>query len=239
MDFTLTTISPSDGFSKCRNKFYSSRAIDSFLNIVESNKKGKEKLKEWMMEKQRAFDLVVTLVSEEMEGLKGYMKLNMNEVTSEFLEKFCITEVTQKFDEASPTVHHILQAACQTEHAAHENTLKTPELVSPSRYILDDVELMIPQVPYTYSITTLLNYPTTWSANQCPRRTPETGPQFEQTTMELQPNPLSPMDLIVNKPVRMIHSRKAVCDGGGGPLGHPKIYINLDQPGPCACQCSP
>jgi hypothetical protein len=22
---------------------------------------------------------------------------------------------------------------------------------------------------------------------------------------------------------------------GGGPLGHPKIYINLDKPGPHAC----
>ena len=32
--------------------------------------------------------------------------------------------------------------------------------------------------------------------------------------MELQPNPLSAMDLIANEPVRVIHGRKAVCDGG-------------------------
>nr|CAH8876030.1 unnamed protein product [Trichobilharzia regenti] len=25
------------------------------------------------------------------------------------------------------------------------------------------------------------------------------------------------------------------CDGGGGALGHPKVYINLDQPGNHAC----
>ncbi|CAI2734493.1 unnamed protein product [Schistosoma spindalis] len=25
------------------------------------------------------------------------------------------------------------------------------------------------------------------------------------------------------------------CDGGGGALGHPKIYINLDQPGNHTC----
>ncbi|THV04958.1 ubiquinone oxidoreductase 20 kd subunit [Dendrothele bispora CBS 962.96] len=79
------------------------------------------------------------------------------------------------------------------------------------------------------------NYPTTWSANQRPRPTAADGPRFEQTTMAVQPNPLSAMDLIANEPVRMIHGRKAVCDGGGGPLGHPKIYINLDQPGPRAC----
>ncbi|KAG5452941.1 putative NADH dehydrogenase [ubiquinone] iron-sulfur protein 6, mitochondrial [Clonorchis sinensis] len=25
------------------------------------------------------------------------------------------------------------------------------------------------------------------------------------------------------------------CDGGGGALGHPKVYINLDQPGSHTC----
>ncbi|XP_043786959.1 NADH dehydrogenase [ubiquinone] iron-sulfur protein 6, mitochondrial [Apis laboriosa] len=25
------------------------------------------------------------------------------------------------------------------------------------------------------------------------------------------------------------------CDGGGGPLGHPKVYINLDKPGDHTC----
>jgi NADH dehydrogenase (ubiquinone) Fe-S protein 6 len=32
--------------------------------------------------------------------------------------------------------------------------------------------------------------------------------------MELQPNPLSAMELIANESVRMVHGRKAVCDGG-------------------------
>jgi hypothetical protein len=73
--------------------------------------------------------------------------------------------------------------------------------------------------------------------------------------MELQPNPLSAMELIANEPIRLVHGRKAVCDGGkstrkarlwkkililggtfspsscfpvgSGPLGHPKIYINV------------
>ncbi|KAI0068203.1 hypothetical protein BV25DRAFT_1818586, partial [Artomyces pyxidatus] len=53
--------------------------------------------------------------------------------------------------------------------------------------------------------------------------------------MELQPNPLSAMEMIANEPVRLVHGRKAVCDGGIGPLGHPKIFINLDKPGPKAC----
>ncbi|KAF8807400.1 hypothetical protein BYT27DRAFT_7189485 [Phlegmacium glaucopus] len=79
------------------------------------------------------------------------------------------------------------------------------------------------------------NYPTTWSTSQRPRPGPDSSPRFEQTAMDIQPNPLSAMDLIAKEPIRLVHGRKAVCDGGGGPLGHPKIYINLDQPGPRAC----
>jgi len=58
------------------------------------------------------------------------------------------------------------------------------------------------------------NYPKTWSINQAPRPGPGTSPRFEQTNMELQPNPLSAMELIANEPVRIVHGRKAVCDGG-------------------------
>ncbi|KIO08284.1 hypothetical protein M404DRAFT_997215 [Pisolithus tinctorius Marx 270] len=53
--------------------------------------------------------------------------------------------------------------------------------------------------------------------------------------MDLQPNPLSAMELIASEPARIVQGRKAVCDGGRGPLGHPKIFINLDKPGPHAC----
>ncbi|KAG6336580.1 hypothetical protein ID866_2518 [Astraeus odoratus] len=79
------------------------------------------------------------------------------------------------------------------------------------------------------------NYTATWSTNQRPRPAARSGPRFEQTAMELQPNPLSAMELIANEPVRIVHGRKAVCDGGGGPLGHPKIFINLDKPGSHPC----
>ncbi|KAH9178709.1 ubiquinone oxidoreductase 20 kd subunit [Lactarius sanguifluus] len=79
------------------------------------------------------------------------------------------------------------------------------------------------------------NRAATWSTSQHPRPAGQSGPRFEQTVMDLQPNPLSAMELLANEPVRLIHDRKAVCDGGSGPLGHPKIYINLDQPGPRSC----
>jgi uncharacterized Zn-finger protein len=33
------------------------------------------------------------------------------------------------------------------------------------------------------------------------------------------------------KPFEVIHiqSLEAACDGGGGPLGHPKVYLHIDQ----------
>ena len=58
------------------------------------------------------------------------------------------------------------------------------------------------------------NRPSTWSTNQRPRPAGQSGPRFEQTVMELQPNPLSAMELVANEPIRLVHGRKAVCDGG-------------------------
>ncbi|KNZ57392.1 hypothetical protein VP01_2170g3 [Puccinia sorghi] len=75
----------------------------------------------------------------------------------------------------------------------------------------------------------------TWSASQRPKSHAMTGPRFEQTNMAAQPNPLPAIELIKKVPIRFVHSRVAVCDGGGGALGHPKIFINLDPPGPQPC----
>ncbi|KAG0150224.1 hypothetical protein CROQUDRAFT_38763 [Cronartium quercuum f. sp. fusiforme G11] len=79
------------------------------------------------------------------------------------------------------------------------------------------------------------NRVTTWSKNQIARSDAMRGPRFEQTSMELQPFPLAAIDLVHQEPIRMVESRVASCDGGGGALGHPKIFINLDKPGyhPC------
>ncbi len=53
-----------------------------------------------------------------------------------------------------------------------------------------------------------------WSTSQQPRPAGQSGPRFEQTVMDLQPNPLSAMELLATEPVRLVHARKAVCDGG-------------------------
>ncbi|XP_021510827.1 NADH dehydrogenase [ubiquinone] iron-sulfur protein 6, mitochondrial [Meriones unguiculatus] len=37
------------------------------------------------------------------------------------------------------------------------------------------------------------------------------------------------IDLIAEQPVNEVEHRIIACDGGGGALGHPKVYINLDK----------
>ncbi|XP_071455732.1 NADH dehydrogenase [ubiquinone] iron-sulfur protein 6, mitochondrial [Hetaerina americana] len=42
-------------------------------------------------------------------------------------------------------------------------------------------------------------------------------------------------DLIDSVPPEERKERVVWCDGGGGPTGHPKVYINLDKPGKHIC----
>lgn len=63
----------------------------------------------------------------------------------------------------------------------------------------------VPQAP---------NYAATWSTNQRKRPVAGESPRFEQTNMDLQPQPLSAMEMINAEPIRIVHGRKAVCDGG-------------------------
>ncbi|CAL7943868.1 unnamed protein product [Xylocopa violacea] len=41
--------------------------------------------------------------------------------------------------------------------------------------------------------------------------------------------------LIAEVPPTPAKDKIVSCDGGGGPLGHPKVYINLDKPGNHTC----
>jgi NADH dehydrogenase (ubiquinone) Fe-S protein 6 len=43
------------------------------------------------------------------------------------------------------------------------------------------------------------------------------------------------MELVHKQPVRWTHERIVMCDGGGGPTGHPKVYINTDKPEIAVC----
>ena len=47
---------------------------------------------------------------------------------------------------------------------------------------------------------------------------------------DIQPQPQAAIELIHKQPVRWTKQRVVSCDGGGGPMGHPRIFINVDKP---------
>ncbi|KAL1919952.1 uncharacterized protein VTP21DRAFT_1884 [Calcarisporiella thermophila] len=79
------------------------------------------------------------------------------------------------------------------------------------------------------------NRDSAWSENQARRAEAMSGPRFEGIDMAAQPAPLAAIELIAAEPIRYVDTRIAVCDGGEGALGHPRVYINLDKPGAHAC----
>lgn len=46
-------------------------------------------------------------------------------------------------------------------------------------------------------------------------------------SLSMQVNPRFAIDLINSVPPKPVKERVVWCDGGGGALGHPKVYINL------------
>ena len=72
-----------------------------------------------------------------------------------------------------------------------------------------------------------MNLSETWSKKQMPKSLAMQGARFETVSIEKQPNPIPAIELISKVPVVEVHENIASCDGGGGRLGHPKIYINL------------
>ncbi|KAE8447927.1 hypothetical protein EG329_009999 [Mollisiaceae sp. DMI_Dod_QoI] len=110
---------------------------------------------------------------------------------------------------------------------SNELPIETPHRDAPLQENVEDAEkLRVMQAP---------NRATVWSRSQNPRAKAMTGPRFEQTIMDLQPAPQAAIDLIHKQPVRWTHERVVACDGGGGPLGHPRIFINTDKPQICMC----
>lgn len=61
--------------------------------------------------------------------------------------------------------------------------------------------------------------------------------RFTQKDLSLQPQPYAAIELISKEPVRYIEGNVAVCDGNKGSTlqGHPRVFINLDQPRASTC----
>ncbi|KAH7037889.1 NADH-ubiquinone oxidoreductase [Microdochium trichocladiopsis] len=104
----------------------------------------------------------------------------------------------------------------------------TPQTTSEdaSLGVTENAELGVSQAPNRKEI---------WSRSQRPRGDAMSGPRFEQTDFSLQPQSKAAIELIHKQPVRWTHDRIVACDGGGGPAGHPKIFINTDKPEIAVC----
>jgi len=84
------------------------------------------------------------------------------------------------------------------------------------------------------------NRATIWSPNQAPRIdvVSKHPVRFVQRDLDQQPMPYAAIDLIAKEPVRYLHDTSiAVCDGNKESTlqGHPKVFINLDQPKAATC----
>ncbi|XP_071957349.1 NADH dehydrogenase [ubiquinone] iron-sulfur protein 6, mitochondrial-like [Antedon mediterranea] len=70
-----------------------------------------------------------------------------------------------------------------------------------------------------------------------------TGQSFEESDVrrarfvgrEKMVNENFAIDMIAEVEPTEIDGRNVYCNGGGGPLGHPKVFINLDPEGPHSC----
>ncbi|KAJ1725568.1 hypothetical protein LPJ53_000238 [Coemansia erecta] len=89
-----------------------------------------------------------------------------------------------------------------------------------------DKQIAIEQAP---------NRDAVWSSDQRPRSDVVEDPRFVQADLLGQPRPMAAIELIAEEPVRQLETRLACCDGGGGPLGHPRVWINLDDGQPQSC----
>ncbi|PIA19010.1 ubiquinone oxidoreductase 20 kd subunit [Coemansia reversa NRRL 1564] len=94
-------------------------------------------------------------------------------------------------------------------------------------------------VPATAETKKLLqqapNRSVTWSESQRPRSDVVKDPRFVQADIDGQPRPMAAIELISEEPIREVEGRLACCDGGGGALGHPRVWINLDDGKPQDC----
>ncbi|ROV98186.1 hypothetical protein VSDG_04418 [Cytospora chrysosperma] len=108
----------------------------------------------------------------------------------------------------------------------NKSVTPTSTTESPVPKVLSQPPTELPQAPNRKEI---------WSRSQRPRQEAMTGPRFEQTDFDLQPQSYAAIELIHKQPVNWTHDRVVACDGGGGPHGHPRIFINTDKPEISVC----
>eukprot|EP01111_Echinosteliopsis_oligospora_P005668 TRINITY_DN1918_c0_g1_i1.p1 TRINITY_DN1918_c0_g1~~TRINITY_DN1918_c0_g1_i1.p1 ORF type:complete len:124 (-),score=35.24 TRINITY_DN1918_c0_g1_i1:23-394(-) len=78
-------------------------------------------------------------------------------------------------------------------------------------------------------------YRTVWTFRPRNRAIPPTQPSPVQVERQEETRSEEAMDLIARVPPIEIDVKVGVCDGGSGPLGHPRVFINVEDGKPHAC----
>ncbi|CAO1624176.1 unnamed protein product [Parajaminaea phylloscopi] len=130
---------------------------------------------------------------------------------------------------ASSSSRRLLTTSARSYSGFFQRPAQVPTLRETQLAATKDAKVAFPHTPPQVDSRQSPNYPKTWSETQQPKDLAYQGPRFEQINYELQPQPLSAMEMIQREPIRLVQSRIAMCDGGRGALGHPKVFINLDK----------
>ena len=124
MDLLFTILS-GDDFDWYRLRFLSdSRRINDLLNLLWNNKKSKPIFGDWF--KDHGIDHICNLVSREMEAAKPMLKMDLKEVSPEFLEHWDLNSIMDPVVSVTPTWSKLL-------HAATEPSKKKVEIGSDPR----------------------------------------------------------------------------------------------------------
>ena len=129
MDLLLATLGPQVKYKAYKDSFYhgNTNSIDRFLNVVEAEKRGHDKLKSWV--NVRALDIVLKRVTKEMDSLRVF-QMSIKDLTPEFLMEFKLqSAIAEVLEQHSPWLRSILLTAAQTRRASIENTTKKVEHV--------------------------------------------------------------------------------------------------------------
>ncbi|ETI24549.1 hypothetical protein G647_03918 [Cladophialophora carrionii CBS 160.54] len=146
-----------------------------------------------------------------------------------------ISTSTSRLRQGPGTGENFEQANDPTPRKETPNVSKTNELEVSVGGARDAPLQEFPDVAEKARVLQAPNRANVWSRNQMPREVAMSGPRFEQTIIEAQPRPYAAIELIHKQPVRWVDTKIVACDGGGGPLGHPRIFINTDRPQICWC----
>ncbi|KAL6255717.1 NADH dehydrogenase [ubiquinone] iron-sulfur protein 6, mitochondrial [Pogonomyrmex barbatus] len=93
------------------------------------------------------------------------------------------------------------------------------------------------------SLVNAINQRTYATVDEGDTQVTHTGQIFEKDDYRLVRFLNRPKEVNKNWAIKLIDEvppspkkdRIVACNGGGGPLGHPKVYINLDKPGNHTC----